>query len=163
MDIRKATINDIEFIKSIYNQGIEDKIATLESDVKDNTYIENWLFDRSEKYSTLVLENENQVLGFATINPYNSRCAYSDVGEISIYIERENRGKGYGTLLLSNVVEIAKTNKFHKLVLFALEQNKAGNKLYEKVGFNHVGVFKEQGKIDGEFVDIVIKELLLSE
>ncbi|QYA45745.1 GNAT family N-acetyltransferase [Macrococcoides bohemicum] len=161
MNIRKATINDIESIKLIYNQGIEDRIATLETDVKDNEYIKNWLFRRPEKYTTILLHDAEEILGFATINPYSARCAYSDVGEVSIYIDREYRGKGFGTIILLELVKFAKNNKFHKLVLFALEKNKAGNKLYEKIGFKHVGVFKEQGKIEGEYVDIVIKELLL--
>jgi L-amino acid N-acyltransferase YncA len=36
IDIRKAVHNDLPFILNIYNQGIEDRIATLDQDLKHN-------------------------------------------------------------------------------------------------------------------------------
>ncbi|MEA4827911.1 hypothetical protein [Clostridium sp. JNZ J1-5] len=35
--VRKAKIEDISYITSIYNQGIEDRVATLETRSRNNT------------------------------------------------------------------------------------------------------------------------------
>jgi phosphinothricin acetyltransferase len=66
---------------------------------------------------------------------------------------------GYG--LLQRLTQVAKENRFHKIVLHALNRNEAGKRLYRKAGFIEVGVFKEHGRLDGRFVDIVAMELLL--
>jgi len=34
--------------------------------------------------------------------------------------------------------------------------------LYEKFGFKKVGVYKEQGKLNGRWVDVIIMEKILS-
>jgi len=46
-------------------------------------------------------------------------------------------------------------------VLAAFPFNEAGGRLYRKAGFREVGVYKEQGRVDGRWVDIVIMEKLL--
>ena len=59
-----------------------------------------WLLQREKRYSVLVMEENAHIVGWASINPYSHRCAYRGVGELSIYIKREYRGKGLGQNLL---------------------------------------------------------------
>jgi L-amino acid N-acyltransferase YncA len=47
-------------------------------------------------------------------------------------------------------------------VLFALSHNSAGLQLYAKRGFREVGVFREQGLLDGRFADVTIMEKILA-
>ena len=53
-----------------------------------------------KRYSVIVMEENSHIVGWASINPYSHRCAYRGVGELSIYIKREYRGKGLGQNLL---------------------------------------------------------------
>jgi L-amino acid N-acyltransferase YncA len=46
-------------------------------------------------------------------------------------------------------------------VLAALALNEAGLALYSRAGFARVGVYREQGQLDGRWVDVVIMEKLL--
>jgi L-amino acid N-acyltransferase YncA len=161
MNIRKATLQDLDQILLIYNQGIEDRIATLEVETKDRKYMEDWFQIRQGRYTVLVAEDESGVVGWASINPYNSRCAYRGVGDISIYIHRDHRGKGIGQKLLKKLETVAKENNFHKLVLFTFPFNGLGQGLYRKLGYREVGVFKEQGILDGKYVDVMAMEKIL--
>lgn len=52
--IRKAQHHDLGSILHIYNQGIEDRIATLELDTKDLTYMDNWFQEHQGRYTVLV-------------------------------------------------------------------------------------------------------------
>jgi phosphinothricin acetyltransferase len=52
----------------------------------------------------------------------------------------------------------AKGNGFHKLVLFTFASNDAAHALYRACGFNKVGVFRNQGIVDGKYIDIVAME-----
>jgi phosphinothricin acetyltransferase len=83
------------------------------------------------------------------------------VADISVYVERGWRGKGVGGVLLARLVELGREHGFHKLVLSAFPFNKAGVALYEKFGFRTVGIYREQGMLDGAWVDTVIMENLL--
>jgi L-amino acid N-acyltransferase YncA len=159
--IRKATEQDLLRITEIYNQGIEDRIATLEEQVKSLEEMSQWFQERSNRFSVLVITDGQDIQGWASLNPYSHRCAYAGVADISVYIDRDWRGKGLGSKLLQALEETAKENGFHKLVLFTFPFNQLGQGLYRKAGFREVGVFQNQGKLDGKFVDVIAMEKLL--
>ncbi|MFD2171109.1 arsinothricin resistance N-acetyltransferase ArsN1 family A [Tumebacillus lipolyticus] len=160
--IRKARVTDLKSILVIYNQGIEDRIATLEIQPKDLAYMESWFETRQGRYFVLVAEVKGIVVGWASVNPYNSRTAYRGVGDLSVYIDREHRGRGIGQKLLQELEQTAQENEFHKLVLFTFPFNGLGQGLYRKAGFREVGVFHNQGVLEGKFVDVVAMEKLLN-
>jgi L-amino acid N-acyltransferase YncA len=160
--VREAKVEDIPFITNIYNQGIEDRIATLETRLRNTDEMTEWFTARGERYKVVVIEdNEGIVRGWASINVFNSRCSYRCVGDISIYIDRNMRGKGLGRQILNSLIEIAKKQEFHKLVLSTFEFNDKGKKLYKSAGFREVGTYINQGILDGRFVNITIMEKLL--
>jgi L-amino acid N-acyltransferase YncA len=160
--VRPADLRDIPFITEIYNQGIEDRVATLETRLRTVEEMENWLTVREERHKVLVIEDEfGIVFGWASINVFNSRCCYSGVGDLSIYIHRDKRGKGYGKKLLKALKEEAVKQDFMKLVLSTFEFNEAGQRLYSSCGFRKVGTYINQGILDGKFVDVTIMECLL--
>ena len=160
--IRPAQESDFESILEIYNQGIEDRVATLEEDTKDMEYMKQWFESRSSQYAVLVSEiHPGEIGGWASLNPYSHRCAYSGVADLSVYIRRELRGMGLGSALLSVLEHVAKTNGFHKIVLMTFPFNLSGQGLYRKMGYRCVGIFENQGKLDGRFVDVMAMEKLL--
>ena len=159
--IRKATEQDIESIRVIYNQGIEDRIATWETTIKDMAYMKDWFENHGGRYTVIVAEYEGLVIGWGSLNPYNIRCTYEGVDDVSLYIFRGFRGKGIGTKILTKLERFAKENAFHKIVLSAFSFNSLGQYLYRKKGYREVGVFKEHGILDGKFVDVIVMEKLL--
>jgi L-amino acid N-acyltransferase YncA len=160
--IRYANLEDIPYITEIYNQGIEDRIATLETSLRTIDEMNRWLTERGDRYKVLVIEDETgAVQGWASINLFNSRCCYSGVGDLSIYIHRPMRGKGYGKKLLKALKEEALKQDFRKLVLSTFDYNEVGKGLYRSSGFREVGTYMNQGILDGKFVNITIMECLL--
>lgn len=159
--IRQAIENDIVSILNIYNQGIEDRVATLEEETKDYSYMKEWYERHQGRYKVVVAEQDGNVVGWASLNSYNNRCAYDGVADLSIYISRDQRGKGIGMKLLEEIESMAAQNSFHKIILFTFPFNQVGQGLYKKMGYREVGVFKNQGKLKGEFVDVMAMEKLL--
>ncbi|MBC5804869.1 MAG: GNAT family N-acetyltransferase [Candidatus Eremiobacter antarcticus] len=160
--VRSAGADDLEAIRAIYNEGIEDGIATLDYDVKTHAQMRDWFEQRSTRYPVIVACRDGQVVGWASLNPYSHRCAYNGVADLSIYVRRDARGQGVGTELMAEIEELARAKDFHKIVLHALTDNPAGRRLYEKRDFRDVGVFKEQGRLDGRFVDVIAMEKILA-
>lgn len=159
--VRLATPADAEAICRMYNQGIEDRGATLETELRTPEERRRWLAGRSPRHPVIVAETAGDLVGWGSLNVFNPREAYRFVADFSIYIERAWRGKGVGRVLLERLIALGREHGFHKLVLSAFPFNEGGMALYTKLGFRTVGVYKEQGRLDGEWVDTIIMEKLL--
>jgi L-amino acid N-acyltransferase YncA len=159
--LREARPADAASIAAIYNQGILDRIATLETEERTPEERAAWLAARGPRHPVLVAEVGGQVVGWGSLNPFNPRKAYDHVADFSLYVERGWRGKGVGSRLLTALIERARSLGFHKLVLAAFPWNAAGMAVYRKHGFRTVGTYTEQGMLDGKWVDTVLMEKLL--
>lgn len=161
ISIRAARLDDAEAICDIYNQGIEDRIATLETRLRSGEEQRAWLESRDERHPVLVAECKGGVVGWGSLNVFNSRAAYDYVTEFSVYVARFSRGAGVGRGLLDNLIEVAREIGYHKMVLAAFDWNLSGIALYKRAGFRQVGIYREQGLLDGRWVDTVVMEKLL--
>ena len=56
----------------------------------------------------------------------------------------------------------ARTIGYHKMVLAAFPFNAAGMRLYERHGFLTVGSYREQGMLDGRWVDVIVMDKILN-
>jgi len=195
--LRLATASDAEAICRIYNQGIEDRVATLETELRTPDERRQWLASRSSRHPVIVAEPEGlsadaepgraslrppsvqagltvpatttqagltvpATIAWASLNIFNARECYRFVADISVYVERSWRGKGVGRALLEKLTELGRQHGFHKLVLSAFPDNAGGMALYAKSGFRTVGIYHEQGQLDGKWVDTIVMEKLLS-
>ncbi len=162
LEIRDATIEDAPAIARIYNQGIEDRVATLETEPRSPAERAEWLAARQPRHPVLTaVDGDGAVLGWASLNSFNPRPAYDHVADFSVYVAREQRGRGIGDALLGALVERARRLGYHKMVLAAFPINAPGMRLYERHGFSLVGVYHEQGMLDGRWVDVIVMEKVL--
>jgi L-amino acid N-acyltransferase YncA len=159
--IRPARAADADAICAIHNQGIADRIATLDTVLRTPDERRSWLAERDERHPVLVAEASGIVVAWASLNRFNPRAAYDHVADFSIYVERGSRSKGIGRQLLDRLIELARTLGYHKMVLAALDHNRAGAALYSRAGFERVGVYREQGQLDGRWVDVLVMEKIL--
>ena len=160
--VRSATAADLDAIGRIYNEGIEDRVATLDEDPKTAGDMASWWSSHQGRFAVLVAEDASgEITGWASLNPYSNRCAYAGVADLSIYVARAARGSGVGSVLLRALEKTAKAHDFRKIVLFTFTFNAGGQGLYRKLGYREVGVFHEMGKLDGKFVDVMAMEKTL--
>jgi L-amino acid N-acyltransferase YncA len=159
--IRPATADDAAAICEIHNQGILDRIATLDTAPRTPEVTRAWLAERGPRHPVVVAQLDSEIVGWASLNPFNPRAAYDSVADFSVYVARERRGHGIGRQLLDALIASARSIGYHKMVLAAMAHNEAGIALYTRVGFTHVGVYHEHGQVDGRWMDVVIMEKLL--
>lgn len=162
--VRAATPSDADAICTIYNQGIEDRIATLETELRTPEERRQWMAARGSRHPVIVASvagGDSRVVGWGSLNPFSSRPAYRYVADFSVYVERGWRGKRVGRRLLERLVELARELGYHKMVLSTFPFNESGVALYERMGFTRVGVYHEMGQLDGKWVDTLIMEKLL--
>jgi phosphinothricin acetyltransferase len=159
--IRTARPLDAPSIARIYNEGIRDRIATLETEERTADERRKWLVNRSDRHPVFVAERGEAIVAWGSLNPFNPRPAYRFVADFSVYVAQAARGTGIGSLLLGHLIDAARELGYHKLVLAAFPWNESGLRLYRNHGFQDVGIYHEQGVLDGRWVDTIIMELLL--
>jgi L-amino acid N-acyltransferase YncA len=161
VSVRVANADDLEAIRRIYNEGIEDRVATLDTEPKSAAEIADWWADHTGRFPVVVACEHGDVAGWASLNRFSHRCAHAGVADLSVYVARDHRGRGLGSALVTALDADAKSRGFHKIVLHALDQNEQGKGLYRKCGFSEVGVLREHSMLDGRYVDVIVMEKLL--
>lgn len=161
--MRLATSADAAAIAEIYNQGIEERIATFETEPRSAEQMEAQLAEKGDAHPTVVVERDGKVVAWASAGPYRSRGAYAGVAEHSVYVERGARGTGAGYAALMALCDAYRNRGFWKLVSRIFPENAASLALHERAGFRVVGIYRRHGRLDGEWRDCVIVEKLLDD
>jgi phosphinothricin acetyltransferase len=144
----------------IYNEGIEDRIATFETRPRTEEEIQGW-FDGV--HPIVVVEEEGEMIAFGSTSVYRARACYAGVAETSLYVARAARGRGAGKLALSSLIEAATRAGFWKLVSRVFPENEASLRTIRSLGFREVGVYERHAKLDGIWRDVVVVERLIPE
>ena len=160
--VRLAQPSDTHDICDIYNQGIESGKATFDTTPRNLTDIEPW-FDRLDDYPVLVAVQDNRVIGFARLFEYRPRACYRQNTELSIYLSNSAQGQGVGSALATNLINLADTLGYTKMLSRIFTFNHASLALCKKFGFREVGVYRRHGQINDQWMDVVIVEKLLNQ
>ena len=154
MIIRLMEEKDLQSVLQIYKEGLQTEIATFETEVPS---IEVW---EKGHHPTLrfVAEEEAGVIGWVAISPVSSREVYKGVGEVSVYVSGEVKGKGVATLLMEKMILESEKIGYWTLQSSISTENEASISLHKKVGFRVVGVREKIGKRDGRWQDTVLME-----
>ena len=156
--IRPATRADAAGIARIYNQGIEDRIATFETEPKTEPDVLTW-FER--RHPIVVVEDSEQIVAFAATSPSSGRSCYATNAEFSVYVAREARCRGLGRAAMVGLLEAARQAGLTKLLSRVFPENAPSRALLRGLGFREVGTHERHAKLDGAWRDVVIVELLL--
>lgn len=156
---RPARPVDAAAVARIYTQGIEDRIATFETEPRTPADIAPWF---ASAYAFVVVEaGHGEVVAYAVAHPYADRCCYRGIGEFSVYVAREARGQGAGAVAMGALIEAAEQAGLWKLLSRVFPENRASLALMARMGFKEIGVHEKHGKLDGVWMDTVIVERLI--
>jgi L-amino acid N-acyltransferase YncA len=158
MHARPAAPGDAPAIARIYNQGIEDRIATFETQPRSAEDVGAW-FDGI--HPIVVVEEGDAIVAFAAAFVYRPRACYAGVAEFSVYVAREGRGRGAGHLAMEALIGAAEAAGFWKLVSRVFPENAPSLALLRSLGFREVGIYEKHARLDGVWRDVVIVERLI--
>jgi phosphinothricin acetyltransferase len=157
---RAAAPADAGAIARIYNEGIEDRIATFETRPRSAADIAAW-FDGI--HPVVVVEEGEQVIAFASTSAYRARECYAKIAEFSVYVARTWRGRGAGRVAMTALIGAARAAGYWKLLSRVFPENTASRRLLQTMGFREVGIYQRHARLDGQWRDVVIVERLIPE
>ncbi len=152
--IRPLESRDWASVRSIYMEGIATGNATFETDAPE---WEEW-DSKHLADARIVAEADGAVVGWAALSPVSSRCVYSGVAELSIYIAAAMRGKGVGNALLETLIQESEAKGYWTLRSGIFPENHASLVLHKKFGFRIVGTQERIGKMGDRWRDVVLLE-----
>jgi L-amino acid N-acyltransferase len=161
VQIRLAQRDDAEAIRQIYN--LEVSTSTVTFDLVPRTVADQlqWLEARSGAHAVVVAEDGGEVVGFASLSPFRDRPAYNSTVEESIYVRSDQRGRGVGVELLSELLSLAAQHGFHTVIARIVGGHDASLGLHRRLGFDQVGTEREVGRKFGKWLDVVVMQRML--
>jgi L-amino acid N-acyltransferase YncA len=160
MEIRFARPDDAAAVAEIYAQGIAGRQATFETEPPSPSRFADRIAGGEP---LIVAEEDGQVVGWASILQYNPRAVYAGVGEYTVYVHEGWRGRSVGHALIERLLELAVERGYYKLMSRIFPSNRASLALAARHGFREVGVHRRHARLDGEWRDVIVVEVLIGE
>jgi L-amino acid N-acyltransferase YncA len=150
---------DWKQVRSIYLEGIATGNSTFEGDAPD---WDKWDSAHLSEHR-LVVRAGNTILAWAALSPVSSRCVYSGVAELSLYVATTCRGKGIGSALLGALIDSSEKGGIWTLQGAIFPENVASLCMVKKHGFREIGRREKIGKMThgalaGSWRDVIFVE-----
>jgi phosphinothricin acetyltransferase len=152
--LRIAEPSDGEAIASIYRPYVETTATTFEETPPAPEAVASDIRTRLETHPWFVAEHDDDVLGYAYAAPLRKRDAYRWTVELSIYLDRERRGRGFGSALYAALLETLDRQGFESAYGVVTLPNPESVGFHESFGFERVGVLPEAGYKLGAWHDV---------
>jgi phosphinothricin acetyltransferase len=160
--IRAATELDLTAINDIYNHYVLTSTCTYQEEPETLEGRQQWFQGRGRAHPVVVAESHGRVVGWGSLSPHHTRCAYRHTVENSVYVHHEFHRRGIGTALLEDLIARARAQDHHA-ILAGIDAGQAGSvALHGRFGFQKVGQFKEVGFKCGRWLDVIYMELIIA-
>ena len=159
--IRAATAADLPAINAIYNHYVATSTCTFQIEPEAEPDRLAWFTERTAAHPVVVAELGGEVVGWAALSAWKSRCAYAHSVEASVYVHPDRHRRGVGRALLADLVRRARQLGHRTVIGGACTEHAASLALQEALGFEPVGTFRQVGYKFGRWLDVAYTQLLL--
>jgi L-amino acid N-acyltransferase len=162
ISIRPYQVTDAVLILEIINYNILNSTALYDYNprrLEDQIAI----FDDKLKkgFPIIVAIEKDTVVGFGYYSEFRFREAYKFTVEHSVYAHHEHIEKGIGTLLLNELIDLARNQNLHTMIGVIDSENTNSIAFHQKFGFETVGIIKETGfKFDRWLHSVLMQKML---
>ena len=159
MQIRLAIEADLSAIVDIYNAAIPTRLATADLEPITVESRLPWFRSHGDRYPVWVITNSEQnqqIMGWLSLQMFYGRPAYHKTAEVSIYIAPNYQGKGLGKKLLDQAITSCPKLDISKLVGFVFAHNTASCRLFKSFGFEEWGFLPQIAELDGQEQSLII-------
>lgn len=148
------TPEDWPAVRAIYQQGIATGDATFQTEAPE------WAqWDAGHlRACRLVAIVADRVVGWAAVSPVSNRAVYAGVGEVSLYVAADARGRGLGTELLVALIQESEQEGLWTLQAGIFPENRRSLSIHQRCGFRVVGTREKLGQMNGRWRDVVLLE-----
>ena len=159
--IRPVEPGDMPAIRKIFNHYIKSSRAIFMEDEVGEGWESSFIDAHSPTRPAIAAISDGSIAGWASISDYSSRCCYRDTGEISVYVDEKMQGHGLGKRLAVEIEERALEAGLHSLVALIESGNAPSISLFERLGYERIGLLREAGFKFGKRLDVVYYQKII--
>ncbi len=163
LTIRDAALEDAAAVAAIYNASAPEGDPVLGASPKRKADIRRLIDELGDREALVLLERDDDVLGWGLVKRYSPRPGYRFCSEILVFVRPDQRRRGYGRRLQQALVERGKAFRYHHLLGRVWGANAAGLAFHEAFGYEVVGIQRDIGYLDGRWEDVVVLQKVLDE
>jgi L-amino acid N-acyltransferase YncA len=152
--IRLFAEQDWKSVSEIYHHGLLTRNATFETEVPN---YDIWI-KKFHVHLLWVAVLNNEVVGWAGLQPVSVRKAYDGVVEVTIYVHPDHSGKGIGSSLMNHLIGESEKTGIWTLYASIFPENTASIHLHKSAGFREIGYRDKIAKLDGKWRNTLLFE-----
>lgn len=152
--IRAVAPADAAAIQAIYAPYVAETVISFEETPPDRDEIAARIAAHPAGHPWLVAETAGAVRAYAYAAPFHRRSAYRFTSEITIYVEREARGRGLGRRMFAALLEALAAQGQRSAIGLITLPNAPSVSLHEAFGFRHAGTLRAVGWKFGAWRDV---------
>ena len=147
---RDALAHDLEKIVEIYNSTIASRMVTADTEPVTVASRQQWFDAHNTTLRPLwmISDDKDTIVGWVSFQDFYGRPAYSGTAEISIYLDENSRGKGYGKAILAHCLAEAPKYKIKTLLGFIFTHNLPSIRLFQHFGFSEWALLPDIAVLD---------------
>ncbi|MFD9979281.1 GNAT family N-acetyltransferase [Streptomyces massasporeus] len=158
VQVRPGVEDDLEALTALYNYYVRETAITFDTAIFTPEERRPWLLSHPEdgphRLMVATTANPQEILGYATSSPFRTKPAYATSVETTVYVAPEAGRRGVGTLLYTALFEALSGEDLHRAYAGIALPNEASAQLHERLGFRHVGTYREVGRKFGRYWDV---------
>ena len=158
MEIKTKKINKKEIDEGleIYNYFINHSTSNFEEkNLTKSKFVTLFNKSKNNNLPFIIAKKNKEVIGLAFVNKFREKSGYRFSFEHSIYVSPKHTDKGYGSIILKELIKECRKNKNIKNLIAVIggSDNISSIKIHEKNGFNHIGTLKKVGFKKNKWID----------
>lgn len=161
--IRPYQNSDASAVREIINHSILNTSHNYDYHPKTVEEVEKLFSEKiRDGFPVLVGEIRGEILGYATYGKFRVKPGYSQTLEHSIYLHEKAQGKGLGSEMMRQLIEIAKQQGYHMMIAGMDSENLGSYRFHERLGFRETARMPEVAFKFGKWLTLVFMQLKLS-
>lgn len=158
---RPLAMADMADAARIYNRCVMQSTSTFHIKPRTEAQMAAMLLCPEGPFASYALTGEEGLIGYCALVPFSSREAYAVTAELSLYLDPEKRGRGYGQAMLDFLEQEAVRRGFVSLMARICTENTASIGLFEKNGYKRAGFYEKVGFKFGKLLDVAAYQKVL--
>ena len=157
--LRPMTEDDADKLAALFEHASPEDLERFRSDPTDRDVVQNWAreLDLSRVFPIMV-EVSDRIVGDVTIH-FGSKFQ-RHLGWLRLFLDREFRRRGIGTLMIRAAIDVARRVGLHQLIALVPTDQPQVIKAFQNLGFRNEFTHSDYAMLqDGRTLDVA--ELVL--
>ena len=152
--LRPMTREDTDLLASLFERAAPEDLERFRSDPTDYAVVRSWAenLDLSKVFPIMVVVND-RIIGDVTIH-FGSKFQ-RHLGWLRLFLDREYRRRGIGTLMIRAAIDIGRRAGLHQLISLVPTDQPQVIGAFEHLGFQNEFVHRDYAMLqDGRTLDV---------